>query len=107
MLNSNRRTPYATGRQADGYGMRGETMPEHGHSLRHPLNAGEIYFVRVTAKDQSTLGTQVTTILEYEDDFIEITTVWGMFVGAVIGLYILFIVFKFLQWKKAQTSAAN
>lgn len=107
MLSSNRGTPYATGRQADGYGMRGETMPEHGHSLRHPLTVGETYFVRVTAKDESTLGAQVTTLLEYEDDFIEMTTVWGMFVGTVIGLYILFIVFKFLQWKKTQAKAAN
>jgi len=105
ILNSNRRTPAATGRQADGYSMRGDTMPEHGHSLRHTLSAGERYFLRVTTKDPSTLGTQVTTTLEYEDDFIEITTLWGAFVGAVIGLYILLILYKFHQWKK--TTQAN
>ena len=107
MLSSNRGTPYATGRQADAHSMMGESAPEHGHSLQHPLNAGETYFVRVTAKDESTLGAQVTTLLEYEDDFIEMTTGWGMFVGAVIGLYILFLVFKYLQRKKTHSKAAT
>jgi hypothetical protein len=100
LLYSNRRVPYATGRQVGAYTASGDVLPDHAHSMSYVLDAGEVYFVKVSAEDSDTLGKQVKTTLEYEDSFIEMTTIWGMFVGAVIGLYILFILYKFLQWNR-------
>lgn len=89
VLDSNTNYPAFTGRHADMWADSGEE-PELAHSpaLTRQLESGRLYGIRITAESPATIGTDAVVEVRVEDTAMDVYSLWGVVVAALVALAI-------------------